>query len=935
VHQQTDSSDAHSVHQIVDDLLGERIEALAGWIQELDAQVRATAASGDEKTLKELRRVLDAWSKRDPKFEERLTDRVDVLADRLTTLSSTVNTTAAALAGNEGELAALRRQLEDGMARVEAALRRPDVGGVAHGELDELRKLVSSLSADRPTRKGDRRVDGLSETVDNLSERLDTLAKTVATTAAGLAGREGELAALRRSLEDEHGLVENVVAHLRDAEEPADSTVETRVEELAGRVEAATAGLARSDREVATLRAGVGEGQAAITTLATELRGALGTLAANVGALEQASAADDRTDDVVRRLDSLTTTVDELGSRLETVSNAAASASSSFAVQELELAALHRQLTDASSRVDGALGELREMLAELPDPAAAEAALEGRLEDMLGLIDAQANRLRGANARAETVAKELRSSVSELFAKVVALEESSGRDERSDALEQQLETTAGDVLRLRGQIEALVSGVASASSGVAAQELELAAFRSHVADASARFDQVLADLRSAVDAQPDSAEALVALDARVDQVADATSSLARDIANVATGVESATSGVDARRLELSELRDQVSEASARFERRLAALQEAFEERPDPTAMVAELHARVEHATERVDTISHRLAESDEAAAERIAVALSQTAHVESTLSLAAARLEALERSGRVAAAELAQLSGSRAEEHAWVREELDTLGTAVAQMPGSQTLEQLRADLSGRLDGLETARESLAAETVERLEALERKSAAAASHLARTDASWSSSLEVIEARLDELAARPAATPPSQDEELERLLVAFADRIEAMEGDRTLIADEFAAASSEGVGQLRTLVERLETRVAASEKEIAVLATRDLTEAVEKLGARLETLEKTTLTLVPPTSAPSVGDGRLRVELRALELRAEHAEAAARENREAVLVELERLASSVEQRLQRLETPRASTDAAEPAAPTPLGQVVPIRTSAEP
>jgi hypothetical protein len=69
-----------------------------------------------------------------------------------------------------------------------------------------------------------------------------------------------------------------------------------------------------------------------------------------------------------------------------------------------------------------------------------------------------------------------------------------------------------------------------------------------------------------------------------------------------------------------------------------------------------------------------------------------------------------------------------------------------------------------------------------------------------------------------------------------------------------------------------------------------------------------------------------------VELRAVELRAEHAEDAARESREAVLVELERLAASVDERLHRLEAPPAVEPAA--AEPPALGEVVPIRSSAE-
>ena len=55
---------------------------------------------------------------------------------------------------------------------------------------------------------------------------------------------------------------------------------------------------------------------------------------------------------------------------------------------------------------------------------------------------------------------------------------------------------------------------------------------------------------------------------------------------------------------------------------------------------------------------------------------------------------------------------------------------------------------------------------------------------------------------------------------------------------------------------------------------------------------------------------------------------EHAEAAARENRDAVLVQLERLASRIEWRLQRLETGKDEGPLPE-AADGPLAQVVSI------
>jgi hypothetical protein len=77
---------------------------------------------------------------------------------------------------------------------------------------------------------------------------------------------------------------------------------------------------------------------------------------------------------------------------------------------------------------------------------------------------------------------------------------------------------------------------------------------------------------------------------------------------------------------------------------------------------------------------------------------------------------------------------------------------------------------------------------------------------------------------------------------------------------------------------------------------------------------------------------------LRVELQALELRVDHAEAAARESRDAVLAHLERLASHIESRLRQLEPEREPEPRREPepvGPPYPRvvheGRVVAIRS----
>ena len=231
--------------------LAERVDAIATWISDLDARLRAAeVATGDEKTAKELRRALEALAKHDPKLEKRLTDRVDVLGDRMATLASTVSTTAAAIAKRDGEIAALRRELEDGSKRIERLVRE-HAGSVGAEEVEKLRATLRTVAAERPARTSDTRADELTSKVDVLAQRVDTLATTVSTTAAGLAGREGDIAGLRQKLDESSLRIEQTVAELR--RQQGDHELADRLESLQSAVAATTKGLAGRGDEIAAL----------------------------------------------------------------------------------------------------------------------------------------------------------------------------------------------------------------------------------------------------------------------------------------------------------------------------------------------------------------------------------------------------------------------------------------------------------------------------------------------------------------------------------------------------------------------------------------------------------------------------------------------------------------------------------------------------------
>ncbi len=383
------------------DVLADRVEALSAWITEIDTRVHATVAvTGDRKTARDLRRAIEALSKRDPKFEDRLTNKVEVVADRLTTLGKTVNTTAASLAAKDGEIATLRRELQEGNARIEAVvaeLRRT----VDTASADELRRTIAARSEERPERKGDdRRVDGLSGKVDVFAQRLDTLAGTVATTAAGLAGREGELAALRRKLEDDSARVEAAIGELRTSVDPtpvlelrqtvktlSDETsavkrssqrrldgVSSRVDTLAGHLDSlaktvgiTAAGIAEKEGEIVALRASFDEENARLDSLVVKLHQAIGGLSSQVEALEgfadrdTVGALEDRVTGLSSRVEDLAANLDGLASTVDATAKAEVG-------KEAEVAALTGRFEAASARVDVLVGDLRTALETMPEP---------------------------------------------------------------------------------------------------------------------------------------------------------------------------------------------------------------------------------------------------------------------------------------------------------------------------------------------------------------------------------------------------------------------------------------------------------------------------------------------------------------------------------------------------------------------------------------
>lgn len=426
------------------------VEALVARIDDLDAQLRATAAAVDEKSLKEFRRTVEAISKRDEKFEERVTNKVGVVADRLETLARTVSTTSAALAAKDGEIAQLRRDLDAGNARFQTALADAKRGQDPTA-MTEIKRSLAELSKQKLPRGLEGRIDELGSKLALLAQRIDTVSSTVSTTASGLAGRDGDVIALRRAYEADSDRIGAELADLRRAIDP------TPVTELRQAVVELRERTSDQRRSVQLL---FEEANLKTDSLATRLD----TLAASV------ASASSRASGAEEQLAALRAHVEEGGVHLNSLAAAVASASERLDARDVELKTLERRFHDATSRADGLVGELSRALAEFPDPASTEHMLESRLSEL--------DRVRAHDrVRIEEVADRLESAVATLTDRTPELEEFERRLDdlvaRIDTVDDDRAGVSSEMARLAAILEVERAGVRSRLESLAAAQESL------------------------------------------------------------------------------------------------------------------------------------------------------------------------------------------------------------------------------------------------------------------------------------------------------------------------------------------------------------------------------------------------------------------------------------------------------------------------------
>lgn len=426
------------------------VEALVARVDEIDAQLRAATAAIDEKSLKEFRRTVEALSKRDAKFEERLANKVDVVADRIETVTRTVSTTSAALAAKDGEIAQLRRELDSANTRIDSALaevRR----GLDPTALSEVKRAVADIAKQKLPRGLEGRIDELGAKVTMLAQRIDTVSSTVSTTAAGLAGRDGDVIALRRAHEAESSRIGGELADLRRAVDPAPvAELRQAVSELR----------AQSSEQRRFVELHLDEAEAKVNALAGRL--------ASIEASHDSTAS--RVSASEEHLSTLRAHLEESSVHLSSLAATIAATSERLDARDVELENLERRFHDATARVDGLIAELTSALAELPDPDSAQQLLDARMSELDRTRIADRVRIEELADRLEAVASSIEVIASRAPAEDVLELRMGELVGRIDAVAVEREETSSEVSRLAALLEAERAAVRSRLESLAASQ---------------------------------------------------------------------------------------------------------------------------------------------------------------------------------------------------------------------------------------------------------------------------------------------------------------------------------------------------------------------------------------------------------------------------------------------------------------------------------
>ncbi len=617
---------------------------------------------------------------------------------------------------------------------------------------------------------------------------------------------------------------------------------------------------------------------------AARLQDAVADLARKVQSNKPLEDIDDRVEELSRRIEGtlartqhIEAAVATLAESLEGVTTGVEEAfyalQSGTAELAEDLVRIDRSVAELAAREhdagDGrALAEIEELRSAIAGlgTGGGDPELHGRVEDLVARIEHMESspaesHLRGdVESQARTL-DDLRSVVEELRERPTGAPD---LDERLGSIESRIAAAVGSQEDLAGQIGALAERVSEPQDGdprVAGVIEQLGALDSRLKAAFAETEGLRAELARQDD---------TVVDGRLDDLAQTLEVLRGEIADVAAASTQPDRGLSERLDELGSRIDGIS-GEATEGREAAERVAALEERLRDGFVTPDVLTRsIEWALGERPTV-----ESDE----RVADILGQLDVLRSDLG------------------SLSEAAERRAEEVG----RLDEIEARLQALAGEPRVEEA---LNGRLDALEHAR----AGDLDTVEVLAR---------------------AMDRMRHELAEKPQDAGPSA--EAVEAMTQLALRIEALEAARENDAMVVAPGpdSSELVDELervRLVLERIGLHLGEHDRAIAELSpNRGLQERLDDLTALVQglagsgrstpqshTAEQGHAAAAPPLPFPSSPDDLLR--------RVEEAEVASQSDNEKLMSRLERMASSIDWRLQRLETEESEDEPTEENSP---------------
>jgi len=411
-------------------------------------------------------------SKNESKQDARFAAKLDVLTERVDSLASTLSTTASAMAKKDGEIAALRRDLEARDQTLQALVahaRQPREVAAADvpvdaGELRALRNAVAALTKERASGVNAAHIEGLVSTVRTLAERVDALAAAAAAPSepipdpavnARVDAVEGQLAIVKTTLERPHAELVEALA-----------TLGKRVDGLA-------------EREPGVTEEQLNHHVAAASDALAAVRKRLETLTETLDGHEQARALDKS--QLERRFEEMTDGLGRVANRLDE----AALRSEALDALGTRLGELERARSADDERLDRRFTDTGEALGEVSHRLE---AIAGELERM-GSVD------EGTLDRRFAETKDALATLTQRVDAFHSIDEI--------ALDRRFEDQDNSFTRLARRLDTLAETVESASSNLRDKEVELASLQRHFTESSTRIESIVDDIRDALHAFPE------------------------------------------------------------------------------------------------------------------------------------------------------------------------------------------------------------------------------------------------------------------------------------------------------------------------------------------------------------------------------------------------------------------------------------------------